>query len=115
MIAEVPLTAGRSAIAEDLCDEWVDITLNKIHPAFWENLDGEGKLPDERTWKAIRYFAANCVRRKLYEDELRRATGAATPPSSAEPVSLPQPVPVRIRAPGILSKIEAERFVTDRT
>lgn len=107
MIAKVPLCAGRSAVAEALCDEWVDTTRNQIPDRFWQNLR-DGTLKDERAWKAIRQFSDNCVRRRQYEAYLRQRRGAS---DSKEPASLPRKVPEY--SDGI-SSIEAKNLVTDR-
>lgn len=70
-IAEIPLCKGRSRIADTLCPGWVTITNEKIPNTFWIALD-DGKLQDERTWKSIRQFSENCIKRQAYEEEVRR-------------------------------------------
>ena len=108
LMAELPLLEGRSAVAETLCDDWVDITMNQVHPDFWKNLDESGQLQDERTWRAIRCFAANCQRRQLHIESLSQMSGKDEPP-----LDLPHPVPRNIRPHGILADVEAGRIVSD--
>jgi len=111
MISKIPLSSGRSAVAEALCDEWIDTTCNQIPDKFWQNFR-EGTLRDERAWKAIRQFSENCVRRKQYEAYLRQRRGVS---DSKEPISLPRKVPEYSDTyKSEISKKEAEKLVTDR-
>mmetsp|Transcript_22168 Transcript_22168/g.32627 ORF Transcript_22168/g.32627 Transcript_22168/m.32627 type:complete len:292 (+) Transcript_22168:177-1052(+) len=116
-VAKIPLCEGRSAVSDGICAEWIDLTYNKIPPAFWRNLDDEDKmLRDDRTWKAVRAFADNCVKRRSYEQRLRNESGIT---NNNEPVSIPSPgVPDDIfdndaRGMNSISKEEAEKIVLD--
>jgi hypothetical protein len=112
LIAQVPLCAGRSAVAERLCNDWIDITNKQVPLAFWQNV-GKGNLRDERAWYAIRQFSENCVRRQLYEAHLRQKSGVS---NEIEPIVLPRKVPEYSGAytKGLTSK-EAQELVTDRS
>ena len=74
-LSKIPLCEGRSFVSEAACDEWIDLTYKKIPPEFWKNLDDEEKneheLEEKDMWNAIRRFAGNCIKRRLYEDILR--------------------------------------------
>lgn len=107
MIAKVPLCAGRSAVAEALCDEWIDTTRN-IPNLFWQNLR-DGTLKDEKSWKAICQFSDNCLRRRQYEAYLRQRRGIS---DSKEPIALPRNVPPYNDE---ISRREAKQLVLDRT
>lgn len=108
LISQIPLCKGRSTLAENLCEEWVNVGYRKIPPAFWKNVGAEERrLQDERAWKAIRTFSANCIKRKKYEAAIRKERGI---PDQTEPVVLPNKVPE-----DILSDDQAQKLVTDRT
>lgn len=109
LIAQVPLCAGRSAVAERLCSDWIDITNKQIPLAFWKNL-GQGNLRDERAWEAIRQFSENCVRRQRYEAHLREKAGIS---NQNEPIVLPRKVHRHVYANELTSE-EAQKLVTDR-
>ncbi len=70
-IAALPLCKGRSKIAESLCPGWINITRQQISAAYWKALD-DGKLRDERTWKAIQTFSNNCELRLTVEGRIRK-------------------------------------------
>lgn len=70
-IAALPLCRGRSKISEALCPGWIDVTKKQIPGAYWNALE-DGRLRDERTWKAIHEFSSNCERRLASEGALRR-------------------------------------------
>ncbi len=70
-IAAIPLCSGRSKIAEAVCPEWIDITKQQIPAAYWKALD-DGRLRDERIWKAIQTFSNNCELRLTAEGRIRR-------------------------------------------
>jgi hypothetical protein len=111
LIAQVPLCAGRSAVAERLCKDWIDITNTQIPLAFWQNV-GQGNLRDERAWNAIRQFSENCVRRQRYEEYLRKKTDISNP---NEPIVLPRKVPEYSDAyTKVLLREEAQKLVADR-
>ena len=114
LIAKVPLCAGRSTVAEGLCDEWIDITRNRIPGTFWQNFQ-EGTLRDERAWKAIQRFSDNCVRRRQYEAYLRQRAGTL---NKKEPIALPRKVPeyndASMNRLDRIFRKEAEKLVTDR-
>jgi hypothetical protein len=115
MIAKVPLCAGRSAVAEAVCDEWVDTTRERIPQLFWQNLQEAGTLRDERAWKAIRQFSDNCIRRRHYEAYLRQKSGKTLDPKV--PIPLPRKVPDYNSDAFVnnkFSKTEAETLVADR-
>jgi hypothetical protein len=67
-----------------------------------------GALKDEKSWKAIRQFSDNCVRRRQYEAYLRQRRGI---PYSNEPIPLPGKVP---QYNDEISSREAKKLVTDR-
>jgi hypothetical protein len=83
-IAALPLCRGRSKIAEALCPDWIDVTQHQIPKAYWNALD-DGRLRDERTWRAIQRFSVNCERRKAAEIALRSKLSL----KMDEPVALP--------------------------
>lgn len=109
-IARIPLCEGRSALAEGLCSQWVDLAHRRVPNAFWKNLD-DGNLTDNKTWRAIWKFSENCMKREAYEKGLRRELGLGP----NDPVLVPHPgVPDNFSADTEpLSKEAAERFVTD--
>jgi hypothetical protein len=119
-IAKLPLVEGRSAFADGMCDEWMNITYNRIPLAFWRNLDGtcndtaaelgladssmRPKVKDPKSFEAIRQFADNCAKRQAFEKKLRRQRGL----DDNTPVSIPRP-----GVPTTMSRSEAELFVRD--
>ena len=118
-IAKIPLVEGRSAFADGMCGEWMDIAYNQIPPAFWKNLDTHRtdaaaelgladsiipKLKDPKSFEAIRQFADNCAKRQAFEQQLRRERGL----QDNTPVSIPSP-----GVPATISASEAELFVSD--
>lgn len=100
IIGQVPLSAGRSVISDELCDPWMELTNSTIPPAFWKN-----DLQDEKTWEAIRKFSQNCAKRKVFERTIRK--DKETP--ADEPVVLPRKVPVFE-----LTMAQARQLVTDK-
>lgn len=114
LIAKVPLCAGRSAVAEGLCDEWINITNEQIPDTFWLNVR-DGILKDERAWNAIRSFSNNCVRRRQYEAYMRQRDGTL---DRTNPIVLPRKVPeyndANTKHMDQISRKEAEKIVTDR-
>ena len=76
-IAKIPLCAGRSAVSEKVCPDWISLVHNEIPPAFWKNLDDGDycRLKDPNRWKAVRDFAHNCINRKVFEDSYRKQNG----------------------------------------
>ena len=110
MIAKVPLSSGRSAVAEALCDEWIQTTRHQIPDMFWRS-ERDGTLRDVKAWKAIRQFSDNCVRRRQYEAYLRQKRGI----SDSEPISLPRKVPEYSDSyKSEISRKVAEKLVKDR-
>lgn len=110
MIVKVPLSSGRSAVAEALCDEWIQTTRHEIPDMFWRNYQ-DGTLQKGRAWKAVRQFSDNCVRRRQYEAYLRQKRGIP----ASEPISLPRKVPEYSDSyKNEISRREAEALVTDR-
>jgi len=105
LISQIPLTAGRSALSDKLCEPWIDISQRQVPPAFWKNVDNENLLKDKRAWQAIRTFSENCIKRNKYESIVRETRGIT---NSKEPVVLPTKVPSNI-----LSLEEAENLVRD--
>lgn len=111
MISKVPLCSGRSAVAEGLCDDWIEITRNQIPDLFWQNLQDE-TLRDVRAWKAIHQFCDNCTRRRHYEAYIRQRRGITDP---NVPIVLPRNVPECNEAyKKQISRVEAEKLVSDR-
>ena len=111
LIAELPLVAGRSVVADNLCKEWIDISHRQIPSTFWENVDA-GTLRSPETWRAIQRFCDNCVKRDCYEKSLRKERHLA----DNEPVSLPTRVPNVISvdtAP--FTKAEAKQLTDDKS
>ncbi|KAL3817628.1 hypothetical protein ACHAXA_011716 [Cyclostephanos tholiformis] len=76
-IAKIPLCSGRSSISDKACPDLVDLVHNEMPPLFWENLDNkkENRLQDPQRWQAIRTFADNCIRRKMFEEYYRKQNG----------------------------------------
>jgi hypothetical protein len=87
-IAKIPLCSGRSSISDKACPDLVDLVHNEIPASFWENLDNEGKsrLQDPQRWQAVRTFADNCMKRKMFEESFREKNGLS--PQSA--VDIPE-------------------------
>lgn len=75
--AQLPLSSGRSIVSEAICDEWINITTQKIPKAFWKNLVIKDGLRDERSWRAILAFSVNCQKRARLEKKLKVAKGSA--------------------------------------
>jgi hypothetical protein len=69
-VANIPLCSGKGIIADGICDEWIDITTQKIPKKFWKNLQMKDALNDEKTWRAIARFSNNCVKRRAYERQI---------------------------------------------
>lgn len=105
MIAEIPLVAGRSIISENLCKEWIDVSHNTIPSAFWENVDA-GTVKSPTTWRAIQKLCDSCVKRGIYEKQIRQERLI---PDNL-PVSLPQRVPdnilLRVTAPLTVNEVK---------
>lgn len=76
-IAKIPLCAGRSAVSEKVCPDWVNLVRKEIDRSFWNNLnDGEEcRLKDPQRWRSVRDFADNCIKRKVFEDSYRKKNG----------------------------------------
>jgi len=123
-LAKIPLCSGNSVIADNLCQEWVQITTQQIPRTFWKNLQTKNGLRDERAWQAIVNFSNNCVKRSAFERQMRIqattttttiTTAVAQPPQSANDddashnISLPVEVPEDV----VLSDLEAQKLVQD--
>ncbi|KAL9183725.1 hypothetical protein ACHAXT_004581 [Thalassiosira profunda] len=82
-VSKIPLCSGRSRVAESVCPEWVAFVRKEVPAPFWSNVDDgdDCGLQDPQRWRAVRDFADNCVKRKVYEDAYRKKNGmdAATP------------------------------------
>lgn len=83
-IAKLPLCAGRSHVCEQACSDVVSLVHHEIPTAFWkivqEEVDVRGgeatsRLKDPERWQAIRNFADNCVKRKMFEESYRKQNG----------------------------------------
>lgn len=76
-IANIPLCAGRSAISEKVCPEWISLVHKEIPPPFWKNLDDgeECRLKDPQRWESVRNFANNCIKRNVFEESYRKQNG----------------------------------------
>jgi hypothetical protein len=111
LIAEVPLVAGRSIIAESLCTEWIDISHKKIPRTFWENVDA-GTLKSQPTWRAIQKLCDSCVKREFYEKQIRKELQIP----DNEPVSLPRRVPdnVLFAASAPLTSAGTKQLTSDK-
>ena len=97
-VSQIPLCKGRSQVSEVLCEEWIDITNNRIPNEFWKvHQSGERLLRDDQTWTAIHQFALNCQKRNAFEKQIRRnQTKNVTISQSNDdnsPVVLPTKVP----------------------
>lgn len=98
-MASIPLCAGRSQVSDILCDDWLHLTNHTIPSAFWDNIrkddDKEQLNPSiyqQSTFQAIRTFAQNCQRRKLYEKQL-----SSSNQQKQHPIVVPKPgVPTSI-------------------
>ena len=65
-----------SVISDRVCTEWVDLVHRQIPTLFWQNLDASPCiLQDEARWRSVREFADNCVKRRAFEDEIRKSRG----------------------------------------
>jgi hypothetical protein len=87
-IADLPLVRGRSRVSEALCPEWIQMTNEKVPKEFWKALD-EKQLNDERTWRVIQQFSANCEKRLALERRIRVESSMA----SHEPIILKEKIP----------------------
>jgi hypothetical protein len=87
-IAKIPLCAGRSSVSDKACPDLVDLVHKEIPHSFWENLENkEGKqLLDPQRWQAVRSFADNCIKRKMFEESYRKQNGL----SPQEAVAIPK-------------------------
>lgn len=110
--SEIPLLEGRSLLSEELC---VDFTteFKKIDSQVWDknhpsvsggsrrNGDGGSDLRD-----TIQGFVANCRRRAIFEEELRKDHGLR----SNDVVVLPSPVPrdISVSLQALLGEEEIE-------
>ena len=118
-IAKIPLVEGRSAFADGMCGEWMDIAYNQVPPAFWKNLNTHRsdaaaelgladslipKLKDPKSFEAIQQFANNCAKRRAFEQQIRKERGL----EDNTPVSIPSP-----GIPATISTNEAELVVSD--
>lgn len=86
-IANIPLCAGRSIVAEKICSDWVDLVHREIPSDFWKNLNEEDcRLKDKIRWKSVLGFADNCLKRKAFEDAYRKQHGL----KPGDPVDVPE-------------------------
>ena len=75
-IAKIPLCSGRSSVSDKACPDLVDLVHNEIPHTFWETYDKEGsRLQDHQRWQAVRAFADNCVKRRVFEEYYRNQNG----------------------------------------
>ncbi len=93
-ISNLPLVEGRSLICDNLCDEWTKIIHWNVSKDFWRAveedtgtggggsrmksnspLDEQRKIKNGDFWKAVRQFGNGCVKRRRYEELLRRENG----------------------------------------
>jgi hypothetical protein len=63
-MAEIPLVEGRSLIADELCDDFIDV-YRGIPRKTWKKYEGKSEALD-----AISGFVMNCMRRKVVENEI---------------------------------------------
>jgi len=63
-MAEIPLVSGRSLIADELCDDFIDV-YKGIPKKTWKKYEGKSEGLD-----AISGFVMNCMRRKVVEREI---------------------------------------------
>jgi hypothetical protein len=76
-IAKIPLCSGRSSVSDKACPDLVDLVHKEIPQTFWENLNNkeEERLLDPQQWQAVREFADNCIKRKIFEESYRKQNG----------------------------------------
>ncbi|KAL7553081.1 hypothetical protein ACHAWF_016343 [Thalassiosira exigua] len=96
-ISKLPLCAGRSIVAEEVCPDWVNLVKREIDSNFWKNLDNcrfdggdqseDCRLRDPQRWHVVRNFADNCIKRTVFEGIHRKEHGL----SAGSPVVIPKP------------------------
>ena len=86
-VTKLPLIQGRSIVAEEVCDDIINFVNHEIPPEFWKNLHVDGALSNATTWQQIIRFSDNCVRRKQFENDIRRRQGK----KDDTPISIPAP------------------------
>jgi hypothetical protein len=63
-MASIPLVSGRSLIADELCDDFIDV-YKGIPKKTWKKYEGKSEALD-----AISGFVMNCMKRKVVEKEI---------------------------------------------
>ena len=89
-LTQLPLCEGRSIVSDELCDDWTKLVHSEIPSSFWLNLDSRdsaAQMEYEKRWRAILQFSENCMKRKTFEENLRRKLKL----KENEPVSIPNP------------------------
>uniref|UniRef100_A0A7S2UMQ2 Uncharacterized protein n=1 Tax=Attheya septentrionalis TaxID=420275 RepID=A0A7S2UMQ2_9STRA len=102
-IAKIPLCEGRSNVAEGMCEEWMQLANTKVPRNFWQIVENED-VSDARTWKAIRQFADNCQKRKIYGTKLIKEQGL----NPSEHVAIPSPGVPELMSPETASKLVSD-------
>ena len=92
-ITKLPLCEGRSIVSDEVCPDLTKLINHDIPAEFWENLEGEDGsgndgLENTTTWLNILKFCDNCVKRKVYEDKIRKKQMMQ---GTDEPVVIPHP------------------------
>eukprot|EP00559_Dactyliosolen_fragilissimus_P009664 CAMPEP_0184873372 /NCGR_PEP_ID=MMETSP0580-20130426/41807_1 /TAXON_ID=1118495 /ORGANISM="Dactyliosolen fragilissimus" /LENGTH=403 /DNA_ID=CAMNT_0027376273 /DNA_START=1133 /DNA_END=2344 /DNA_ORIENTATION=- len=106
-LSEIPLVEGRSIISDELCEDFIDV-YKSIPQKTWKKFEGEGDASvddvvdvqegEKEVLEAIGNFVRNCLRRQMYEEELRREEvsqsewdSSASRHSSSIPIDIPHP------------------------
>ncbi len=124
-ISNLPLVEGRSLICDNLCDEWTKLIHWSVSKDFWKAVEedtgsGEGgednriktsspldeqrKIKNGDFWKAVRQFGNTCIKRRRYEELLRKKHGIKQA-NDAENVNVDSPAYPSIPSPGVPDNI----------
>lgn len=89
-LTQIPLCEGRSIVSDNVCHEWTRLINHEIPSNFWLNLDSSDSaalMEHEKRWRAVLEFSQNCMKRKSYEEDLRKKLKIR----EDEPISIPPP------------------------
>jgi hypothetical protein len=106
-LVNLPLCAGKSQVSDVICRDWINIVKYQIPDDFWANANHQNnaQLKNEEFFRAVLGFKDACLKRRRYEEVLRRRDGL----DEKESIFVPEPgIPPNILE---LSEEEVEAII----
>lgn len=88
-LVHLPLCSGKSQVSDVICKDWINIVKYQISDDFWANLhhnSNGSNLKNEEFFRAVLGFKDACMKRRRYEEVIRKRDGL----EQNESISIPE-------------------------